>query len=175
MCIRDSYWSECLAADATAFCVCAMLASERPAIPDDVATEVAGHFDDLRGWLTAVLAAGEAQGTFRLSTPAPTEAAAPVSYTHLDVYKRQTPVIAPAGFVIYSGDLFPYFRGHGFIGGLASQSLVRIQFDGVTAREAERYAMGRRIREVEQGPDGALWLLEDGAGGRLLKLMPLPL
>ena len=86
-----------------------------------------------------------------------------------------TPVIAPAGFVIYSGDLFPYFRGHGFIGGLASQSLVRIQFDGVTAREAERYAMGHRIREVEQGPDGALWLLEDGAGGRLLKLMPLPL
>jgi len=86
-----------------------------------------------------------------------------------------TPVIAPSGFVIYSGDLFPYFRGQGFIGGLASQALVRIQFDGVTAREAERYAMGHRIREVEQGPDGALWLLEDGAGGRLLKLMPLPL
>lgn len=85
------------------------------------------------------------------------------------------PVIAPAGFVIYSGNLFPYFKGHGFIGGLASQALVRIQFDGITAREAERYPMGKRIREVEQGPDGAIWLLEDGTGGRLLKLTPKPL
>lgn len=86
-----------------------------------------------------------------------------------------TPVIAPAGFIIYSGDLFPYFRGSGLIGGLASQALVRIQFNGTTAREAERYAMGKRIREVEQGPDGAIWLLEDGAGARLLKLTPKPL
>ncbi len=84
-----------------------------------------------------------------------------------------TPVIAPAGFIIYSGDLFPYFKHHGFIGGLASQALVRIQFDGNTAREAERYPMGRRIREVEQGPDGAIWLLEDGGSGRLLKLTPV--
>lgn len=86
-----------------------------------------------------------------------------------------TPVIAPAGFIIYSGDLFPYFRGNGLIGGLASQALVRIQFNGNTGREAERYAMGKRIREVEQGPDGAIWLLEDGAGARLLKLTPKPL
>lgn len=86
-----------------------------------------------------------------------------------------TPVIAPAGFIIYSGELFPYFKGHGFIGGLASQALVRIQFNGTTGREAERYPMGQRIREVEQGPDGAIWLLEDGASGRLLKLMPKPL
>ena len=83
--------------------------------------------------------------------------------------------IAPSGFIIYSGDLFPYFRGSGLIGGLASQALVRIQFNGNTAREAERYAMGKRIREVEQGPDGAIWLLEDGAGARLLKLTPKPL
>lgn len=84
-----------------------------------------------------------------------------------------TPVIAPSGFIIYSGSMFPYFRGHGFIGGLASQALVRIQFDGVQAREAARYDMGRRIREVEQGPDGAIWLLEDGADARLLKLTPV--
>jgi len=83
-----------------------------------------------------------------------------------------TPVIAPSGFVIYSGSMFPYFRGHGFIGGLASQALVRVQFDGVQAREAARYDMGRRIREVEQGPDGAIWLLEDGADARLLRLTP---
>lgn len=86
-----------------------------------------------------------------------------------------TPVIAPAGFIIYSGSLFPYFRGDGFIGGLASQALIRIQFDGVQAREAARYSMGQRIREVEQGPDGAIWLLEDGGNVRLLKLTPIPL
>ncbi len=83
------------------------------------------------------------------------------------------PAISPAGFVIYSGSEFPDWQGDGFIGGLASQALVRVEFDGTTAREAERYEMGARIREIEQGPDGALWILEDereGAGGRLLKL-----
>lgn len=83
-----------------------------------------------------------------------------------------TPVIAPAGLVIYSGGMFPYFQGDGFIGGLASQALIRIEFDGPQGREAARYPMGQRIREVEQGPDGALWLLEDGANARLLKLTP---
>lgn len=82
------------------------------------------------------------------------------------------PVISPAGFIIYSGDLFPQWKGSGFIGGLSSRSLVRVEFNGTSAREAERFAMGERIREVEQGPDGAIWLLEDGSGGRLLKLTP---
>lgn len=83
-----------------------------------------------------------------------------------------TPVIAPAGFIIYDGNLFPYFRGNGFIGGLASTALIRIHFDGNTGREISRYPMGQRIREVEQGPDGAIWLLEDGSNVRLLKLTP---
>ena len=82
------------------------------------------------------------------------------------------PVISPAGLVIYSGSLFPQWKGNGFIGGLSSKSLVRVAFDGESAREAERFDMGERIREVEQGPDGALWLLEDGKSGRLLKLTP---
>ncbi|HSD70400.1 MAG TPA: PQQ-dependent sugar dehydrogenase [Woeseiaceae bacterium] len=82
------------------------------------------------------------------------------------------PSIAPAGFIIYSGDLFPGWKGNGFIGGLVSQSLVRIEFDGDLAREVERYSMGKRIREIEQGPDGSIWLLEDGKGGRLLRLAP---
>ncbi len=81
-------------------------------------------------------------------------------------------VISPAGFIIYSGELFPQWQGSGFIGGLSSRSLVRVAFDGDSAREAERFNMGERIREVEQGPDGAIWLLEDGKGGRLLKLTP---
>lgn len=85
------------------------------------------------------------------------------------------PSISPAGLVIYSGDLFPQWRGNAFLGGLSSQSLVRVEISGDDAREAERFDMGARIREVEQGPDGALWLLEDGedgSQGRLLKLTP---
>lgn len=81
-----------------------------------------------------------------------------------------TPVIAPAGFVIYSGDRFPAWRGSGFIGGLGSNALVRVEFDGVSAREVERFDMGQRNREVEQGPEGDLWLLQDG--GALLRLSP---
>lgn len=83
-----------------------------------------------------------------------------------------TPVISPAGFVIYSGDRFADWRGDGLIGALSGEALVRVEFDGNGAREAARYPMGQRIREVEQGPDGDLWLLEDGKGGRLLKLSP---
>lgn len=83
-----------------------------------------------------------------------------------------TPVISPAGFVIYSGSAFPAWKGDGLIGGLSSQALVRVDFHRNTAREAARYPMGKRIREVEQGPDGSVYLLEDGAGGRLLKLVP---
>ena len=86
------------------------------------------------------------------------------------------PVISPAGFIIYNGDAFPQWKGNGFIGGMSSQSLVRIEFNGDTAREAERFDMQRRIREVEQGPDGAIWLLEDGKSGGtgwLLKLTPV--
>jgi len=83
-----------------------------------------------------------------------------------------TPVISPAGFIIYNGTQFPQWKGSGFIGGLSSTSLVRVAFDGDNAREAERFAMGERIREVEQGPDGAIWVLEDGSKARLLKLTP---
>lgn len=83
-----------------------------------------------------------------------------------------TPVISPSGFVIYDGDLFPEWRGDGFIGGLSSQALIRVEFDGENAREAERYRMGERIRAVVQGPAGALWLLEDGRRARLMKLTP---
>ncbi len=80
--------------------------------------------------------------------------------------------IAPAGLIFYTGDKFPAWQGSAFIGGLASQALIRISFDGENAEEAERFSMGERIREVEQGPEGNIWLLEDGEGGQLLKLTP---
>ena len=82
------------------------------------------------------------------------------------------PVISPAGLMIYAGTLFPAWRGHAFIGGLSSKALIRVALDGAAAREAARYDMGARIREVDQGPDGAVYVLEDGKAGRLLRLTP---
>jgi len=85
------------------------------------------------------------------------------------------PGIAPAGLLIYSGSQFADWRGDALIGGLDSQALIRVEIEGERAREAQRFPMGQRIREIEQGPDGAIWVLEDergGVGGRLLKLTP---
>lgn len=86
-----------------------------------------------------------------------------------------TPVISPAGLIFYTGDQFPAWKGSALIGGLSSKALIRVAVDGNSAREAERFDMDARIREVEQAPDGSIWLLEDGASGsqgRLLRLMP---
>ncbi|MFK8015001.1 MAG: PQQ-dependent sugar dehydrogenase [Gammaproteobacteria bacterium] len=83
-----------------------------------------------------------------------------------------TPVISPGDLMVYSGDLFSAWKGSFFAAGLSSQALVRIETDGDTAREVERFPMRSRIRSVVQGPGGAIWLLEDGNKGRLLKLTP---
>lgn len=99
-----------------------------------------------------------------------------------------TPVISPAGLIIYDGATFEDWQGDAFIGGLSSQALIRVEFQETpldnqgsggtsdtmetTATEAERYEWGKRIREVEQGPDGAIYVLEDDPGGRLIKLTP---
>lgn len=85
-----------------------------------------------------------------------------------------TPVIAPGNFIFYSGKVFADWQGDAIVAGLGSKALVRIEIDGDLAHEAARYDMGERIREIEQGPDGALYVLEDGAKGRLLKLTPKP-
>ncbi|WP_109808932.1 PQQ-dependent sugar dehydrogenase [Sphingosinithalassobacter portus] len=85
------------------------------------------------------------------------------------------PVISPGGLIVYSGDMFPQWRGDLFIGGLSSKSLVRVDVEGTQARKGDQWDMGTRIREVEQGPDGAIWLLEDGgrgADGTLMRLTP---
>jgi glucose/arabinose dehydrogenase len=82
------------------------------------------------------------------------------------------PVISPGDVLIYSGGMFPQWRGDALVAGLSSQALVHVDIDGTNAREAERWDMGHRIREVEQGADGAVYLLEDGPGGRLLRLTP---
>tara|TARA_R110001592_G_scaffold175466_5_gene414703 strand:+ start:22904 stop:24043 length:1140 start_codon:yes stop_codon:yes gene_type:complete len=82
------------------------------------------------------------------------------------------PTVAPSGLIIYDGSMFPKWQGSVFIGGLRSQSVLRIKIEGDQAKEVERFNMGKRIRELEQGPKGAIWVLEDGDSGRLLRLTP---
>ena len=74
--------------------------------------------------------------------------------------------------MIYDGKLFPQWKGNGFIGALSGQALIRVTFNGDSAQKADRWDMGKRIRWVGEGPDGAIYLLEDGDGGRLLRLTP---
>ena len=84
-------------------------------------------------------------------------------------------MISPGDMIVYSGDQFPGWRGDALIAGLSGEALVHVDLDGTNAREAARYAMEQRIREVEQAPDGSIYLLEDedeGTGGRLLRLTP---
>lgn len=82
------------------------------------------------------------------------------------------PAISPGSLMIYSGDLFPDWTGDAFLGALSGEALVRVDLDGTTAGDDEIFEMGERIREVVEGPDGAIWLLEDAGAGRLLKLTP---
>jgi glucose/arabinose dehydrogenase len=80
------------------------------------------------------------------------------------------PTIAPAELIYYSGTLFADWRNSFLIAGLKPKAIIRVAVDGNNAKEVERFDMSARIREIEQGPNGALWVLEDGTGARLLKL-----
>lgn len=82
------------------------------------------------------------------------------------------PAISPGGLMFYNGDMFPAWKGSLFIGGLGGEALIRVKVNGENVEKADHWPMDARIREVEQGPDGAVWLLEDGDKGRLLKLTP---
>ncbi|KAF2647799.1 soluble quino protein glucose dehydrogenase [Lophiostoma macrostomum CBS 122681] len=82
------------------------------------------------------------------------------------------PVISPAGLIIYKGDLFSSWKGNAIITGLSSQSIVRVAITGDTAKEAQRISMGKRMRGIREDKEGAIWVIEDGANGRLLKLTP---
>ena len=84
------------------------------------------------------------------------------------------PVIAPGNLMFYRGNkTFPQWNGNGFISGLVSQALVRVIFDGHGgAKIAERWKVGHRLRDVEEGPDGSLWMLEDMKPGALIHVTP---
>ncbi|WP_419808093.1 PQQ-dependent sugar dehydrogenase [Sphingomonas sp.] len=80
------------------------------------------------------------------------------------------PSISPGGMMIYSGNLFPAWRGSALIAALSAESLIRVGLDGDRATPAEQWDMGTRIRDVAQAPDGSVWLLADD--GKLLRLTP---
>jgi glucose/arabinose dehydrogenase len=84
------------------------------------------------------------------------------------------PVISPGALTVYSGDLFPEWKGNFFIAGLSSKALIRLTLDGDRVSGEERLLTDRkeRLREVVQGPEGALYLLTDGDHAKLLKLTP---
>jgi len=85
------------------------------------------------------------------------------------------PSIATSGLLFYTGDRFPGWRGNAFVGGLASKQLVRLELDGDRVVREERLLEGvvkERVRDVEQGPDGLIYLLTDEAKGRLLRIEP---
>ena len=84
------------------------------------------------------------------------------------------PVIAPGNLMFYHGtQTFPQWNGNGFIGGMSTTSLNRFIFDGHGgATAAERWNVGHRIRDVEEGPDGSLWMLEDANPGALIHVTP---
>lgn len=86
------------------------------------------------------------------------------------------PIIAPGNLMFYTGNkTFPQWNGNGLVSGMGSRSLIRVIFDGKGgAKTAERWDMGKRIRDVEQGPDGSLWLLEDADPGALIHVTPKP-
>ena len=84
-----------------------------------------------------------------------------------------TPVVAPGNLALYKGAIFPEWNGSGLIAGLGSRSLSRIMFDGNGgAAPAERWYLGREIRDVAVGPDGAVWLLSNEDQGGLFCLTP---
>jgi glucose/arabinose dehydrogenase len=85
-----------------------------------------------------------------------------------------TPSIAPSGMAFYTGDAFPGWRGNLFVGALVLTHLNRLELDGENIVKEERLIadLGHRIRDVRQGPDGALWLLTDATDGKVLRLAP---
>ena len=85
-----------------------------------------------------------------------------------------TPVISPSGMAFYTGDQFPEWQGSALIGSLSDHALVRVEINGEEATEAERIPMeGARIRAVDQGPDGNVYVLTDAEDGHVWRVRPL--
>ena len=80
------------------------------------------------------------------------------------------PSISPGDLLIYGGDRFPQWKGDALVPALSGEALIRVDIDGARATKAEQWPMNARIRAVDEGPDGSVFLIEDG--GRLVRLDP---
>ena len=82
------------------------------------------------------------------------------------------PSVSPAGLVWYGGEVYPGWKNSLLMGALSGEGLIRMAVDGDTLHKSDRWDFGQRIREVEVQGDGSIWLLTDGDGGKLVKLVP---
>ncbi len=82
------------------------------------------------------------------------------------------PVIAPSGMVFYTGDRYPGWKGSAFVGSMGTRALVRLTIENGRVTAEERYPLGGRIRDVQQGPDGLLYVVTDEDKGALLRVLP---
>ncbi|MEO8747306.1 MAG: PQQ-dependent sugar dehydrogenase [Rhodanobacter sp.] len=83
------------------------------------------------------------------------------------------PVIAPGNLMFYKGRMFPQWNGSALLSGLSTKSIVRITFNGKGgAAVANRWDVGKRVRDIEEAPDGSLWMVEDASPGGLFRLTP---
>lgn len=83
------------------------------------------------------------------------------------------PVIAPGNLMFYKGNTFPGWSGDGLVSGLATKSLVLLKLDGKGGATAiDRYDVGHRVRDIEEAPDGSLWMVEDDKSGGLFHVTP---
>ena len=84
------------------------------------------------------------------------------------------PVIAPSGMTFYTGDAIPGWKGSLLIGSMSPGALVRLEMTGGRVTKEERYLgdLGERIRDVQQGPDGFVYVVTDNANGRVLRIRP---
>lgn len=91
-----------------------------------------------------------------------------------DPLYQWTPAIAPSGMIFYSGKLAPEWERNIFVGGLASEALVRLEMEGRKVLHEERLLqnIGERIRDVVEGPDGAIYVATDADNGKILRIAP---
>ncbi|HEX2152238.1 MAG TPA: PQQ-dependent sugar dehydrogenase [Stellaceae bacterium] len=113
------------------------------------------------------------RSAFKVISGGPSSLATPTRPEFADAIKHWTPVISPSGMVFYTGNTFPEWRGNLLIGSLTRQALVRLAVQGSQVVGEEIIPLGARIRDVEQGPDGAVYLLTDQQNGNVLRLRPL--
>lgn len=87
-----------------------------------------------------------------------------------DAVIQWTPTISPSGMIFYTGSMFPAWQNNALIGGLTSTGIVRVQINGEQAQEVERIPLAVRTRDVEQAPDGSIYVLTDYNDGKILRL-----